>query len=257
MKTKFFAIFVICLVFFGCKTNKSSSSDKIKVMVSIPPLKYIVDNIGKDYVDVNVMLPENASPVTYEPSPKKMTSLLNVSIFFNVGLPFEKLWIKDVMAQYAKTIKFYDLSRNVKKIEISSHHGHDHDHDSSIDPHIWMDPKNVIDMAQIVTLILKEKMPKKSNYFQDNFFELKKKMTLLNNKIKKELEPYHGKSFYIFHPALGYFAKRFHLKQVSIEVDGKEPLIKAMAKTINEIKQEGIKTLFFCKSSSPNQLWIQ
>jgi zinc transport system substrate-binding protein len=34
-----------------------------------------------------------------------------------------------------------------------------------------------------------------------------------------------GKSFLIFHPALGYFARDYGLSQITIEVEGKESLL--------------------------------
>jgi zinc transport system substrate-binding protein len=53
-----------------------------------------------------------------------------------------------------------------------------------------------------------------------------------------------NRSFMIFHPSWGYFAKDYNLTQIAIEVEGKEPTLQSLAHTIEEAKEENIKTVF-------------
>ena len=52
--------------------NRALAEDlPIVVGVSVPPQAYLVERIGGERVEVNVMVPPGASPATYEPSPQQ------------------------------------------------------------------------------------------------------------------------------------------------------------------------------------------
>jgi zinc transport system substrate-binding protein len=51
----------------------------------------------------------------------------------------------------------------------------------------------------------------------------------------------------IFHPALGYFARDYHLTQYSIESDGKSPSTAHMKQMIDIARKKKIKTVFIQK----------
>jgi len=48
----------------------------------------------------------------------------------------------------------------------------------------------------------------------------------------------------IYHPALGYFARDYHLKQYSIEYDGKTPSTAHMKRMVDIARKEKINTVF-------------
>ncbi len=50
------------------------------VVVSIFPLVDFVENVGKEKVDVSVMVPPGASPHAYEPSPSQMAALARAMV---------------------------------------------------------------------------------------------------------------------------------------------------------------------------------
>ena len=48
----------------------------------------------------------------------------------------------------------------------------------------------------------------------------------------------------VFHPAWGYFAKRYNLNQIAVEVEGKEPKMKALIGLMKQAKKEKIQAIF-------------
>ena len=48
----------------------------------------------------------------------------------------------------------------------------------------------------------------------------------------------------VFHPSWGYFANRYSLEQVAIEVQGKEPKPKELIELIKDAKEHEIKIVF-------------
>lgn len=241
---------LVAIILASCSNLESSKkNEKDSIMVSVLPQKYIVENIVGEHFNVNVMIPPGASPVTYEPTPKQMKELSNSFVYFRIGhIEFEKAWMKN-LASVNDEMKIIDLSKTADLIE-SDHscqdHGHDHGHHHhhGVDPHIWTSPKEVRKQAQyILDFLIKEK-PALANEFKSNYNELIVKIDSLDAYIEKELEPYKGKKFLIFHPALSYIARDYGLEQISIEIDGKEPTPANVQKIIDTAKEEGIKIVF-------------
>src|SRR5574344_266068 len=126
-----------------------------ELTVTILPQKYFVQKIVKDKFDINVMIKPGSSPHNFEPKASQMKALSSSKIYFMIGEPSEKAWIKR-FKQNAKNTLFVDTTVGVEKIEMVAHEhheekedkhkGHKHEHEedkhdhSGVDPHIWLDP---------------------------------------------------------------------------------------------------------------------
>ena len=81
MGTKLLQLVVLVLsTFLFCQSG--FSDDRLTVFVSIAPQKYFVQQIGMNRVNIQVMVNPGASPATYEPKPKQMTTLSKARVYF-------------------------------------------------------------------------------------------------------------------------------------------------------------------------------
>jgi zinc transport system substrate-binding protein len=48
----------------------------------------------------------------------------------------------------------------------------------------------------------------------------------------------------VFHPSWGYFAARYDIEQISIEIEGKEPKPNELLQLVEEAKKHNIKIVF-------------
>jgi zinc transport system substrate-binding protein len=64
--------------------------------VSIVQQKYFLKQIGKDLLEVRIMVQPGESPATYEPKPKQMTDLMKTKLYFAIGVPFERTWLSKI-----------------------------------------------------------------------------------------------------------------------------------------------------------------
>ena len=145
-------LLILSLILTSCISNVGKNEKKImNVTVSIAPQAYIVKRIGADLVKVNVMVPPAASPETYEPGPVKMAELQSSRIYFTIGMPFEKTLLKKIRSGY-EGIYFVDMGKgaHLRKPEKGHHHDHGEEveHHDRLDPHIWLDPVNLIKMTE-------------------------------------------------------------------------------------------------------------
>ena len=234
------------------------NASKPEISVSILPQKYFLEKIVKDKFDINVMVKAGASPHTYEPKTSQMKSLSNSKIYFYTGIEFEKAWL-DKFKKSAPNTLFVDSSAGIERIAMQEHsheeeqthdkHKHDkkHDHEDEhegLDPHVWLDPvlakvqaKNIYD--SVVSIDESNK-----DFYTKNYEEFLKELDLLDTQIKEILAPYSQKAFMVFHPSWGYFASRYNLEQIPIEMQGKEPKPNELIELVKDAKEHNIKIIF-------------
>jgi zinc transport system substrate-binding protein len=223
------------------------AGDKLPVFVSITPQKYFVQQIGKELVDVQIMVPPGASPATYEPKPRQMADLSKAKIYFAVGVPYEKAWLLKIAAANPK-MNVVHTDHGIKKLAMTSHH-HDgekddhHDH-GGLDPHIWLSPQLVKVQAHTILAALIEIDPTHQSVYQTNFKEFTARIDQLDADLKKIFVGKKGLQFMVFHPSWGYFAKAYGLTQVPIEIEGKEPKPAQLGELIRHARKDGIKVVF-------------
>jgi len=112
------------------------------------------------------------------------------------------------------------------------------------DPHVWLDPMNLIVMTDNTVAELSAADPDNAAFYRENGEALKAEIKKVNDEVAAQLKEVEGKSFVVHHPAFGYFAERFGLKQLPLEVEGKEPSAVDMAKVIDFIKKNNAKAVF-------------
>ena len=240
-------ILFLCIAFFTFL-----NASKPEITVNILPQKYFVEKIVKDKFEINVMVKPGSSPHNYEPKPSQMKSLVNSKAYFLVGDPFEQAWM-DKFKQNAKNTLFVDTTKGIEKIQMEEYNHHDeanvdakhdeHDH-SGFDPHVWLDPLLVKIQAKNIYEAMLEIDSQNSDFYKTNYEEFIKELDALDENIKTILTPYKDKAFMVFHPSWGYFAKRYDLEQISIEIEGKEPKPNELVELIEEAKKYDIKIVF-------------
>ncbi|MDO8945870.1 MAG: zinc ABC transporter substrate-binding protein [Desulfocapsaceae bacterium] len=80
--------------------------------------------------------------------------------------------------------------------------------------------------------------------YEKNLLEVNRTLDQLHQQITQELAPFQGASFYVFHPAFGYFAHTYHLQQKAIETGGKSPSPRQLSSLITEAKTNKARVIF-------------
>jgi zinc transport system substrate-binding protein len=242
-------------------TLAESDPKPVNIFVSLLPQQTFVERIGGDRVRVHAMVAPGHSPATYEPTPRQMAQLEQADIYFSIGVPFEKSWLPKIKSRYPD-MSVVDTTRDLtlRTMEVHAHsdeHSHEgtgsqapHSHAMNKDPHVWMSPGNVKSMARIICDELSRMRPEKQSLFKEYLDSFIENLDQVDQKIRNMLAPYQGKRFMVFHPAWGYFAEEYGLKQIPIEVEGKEPGPKTLARLIEKARREKIQVIFVQKQFS-------
>lgn len=232
-----------------------SAFAKVNVVVTIAPQKYFAEKIAGDKANISIMVPAGASPHTYEPKPKEMTELSKADVYFAVGEPSEHVWLDKFKSMNKKMI-IADTSKGIEKLEMAEHHhheekgehGHEEEHGDEDghqkDPHIWLDPLLVVKQAKVMTDALSSADMTNAAFYKGNYEKFAKELTDMDKSISAILKNTASRKFMVFHPSWGYFAKRYSLQQISVEVEGKSPKAKELAELIKTAKKEKLKVIF-------------
>lgn len=225
-------------------SNNNIDQDKPLIYVSIPPLAYFVDRIGGGDFDCRILIGPGQSPTTYEVTPKKLAELSEAEILFTIGVPFEKQLTKKVKAAFDDLNIVYTQT-GLDLVHTFHHHGETDSKPETeeLDPHTWLDPILAKTIAKNIYDEIERINPGHKNYLS-NFNSLIADLDSLNKELSIRLLPLKGKTFYTFHPALGYFGRAYGLKQRSIEINGKEPTARQMADLVEKAKVEETRALF-------------
>lgn len=246
MKTFIFTAIFVLVVFLNILPVRADDSPKINVMTSIVPQEYFVERIGGARVRVEAIVQPGQSPHTYEPTPRQMTALSNADIFFRIGATFENAAvprIQDIVAG----LKIVDTRDGITLRNMESHSHHEccpHHETGSPDPHIWLSPKLVARQARIIRDALIEADPEGKALYELNYKHFVEDLNNLDNEIRELLADLPSRTFMVYHPAWGYFADDYKLVQLPIEIEGKSPPARQLARTIDLAKEHGIKVIF-------------
>lgn len=227
------------------------AADKVPVFVSIAPQKFFVEQIGKDLVEVHVMVEPGASPHTYEPKPRQMEAVSIARIYFAVGVTFEKTWLKRIRQSNPRMVVVH-TEHGIEKLPMVAHHHHDegkhrekhhHDH-GALDPHIWLSPPLVMVQARNILRALQELDPAHRSVYEVNYKAFMTILMDLDGELRSILAGKKGIPFMVFHPAWGYFAEAYGLEQIPIEIEGKDPKPAQLKKLIDHARKHNIRVVF-------------
>lgn len=221
---------------------RASSMD---VFVSIAPQKFFVRKIGGTLVNVSVLVPSGADAHTYEPRPRQMVALSKSALYFAVGVDFEKAWL-DRIAAANPGMRIIRTDEGIAKIPMTDPHRHGPEPRGSgtPDPHIWLAPAPVKIQAAHILKALSEADPKNRLRYAAGYDAFSKELDALDDGLKSLFAGRKGERFMVFHPAWGYFAQAYGLKQVPVEVEGKEPKAAQLRSLIHRARQQGIRVVF-------------
>ena len=223
----------------ACSPAPQTAGDKIGVMVTVLPQVEFVKAVGGDRVEVTAMVPPGANPHTYEVTPAQMTKLSKAKMYAKVGSPleFELTWLDKLAAQNHDML-MVNCGQGIGLMESA-----DPD-EPGIDAHTWTSPQNVKIMVNNICTGLSQISPADQPYFEKNRDSYLAKLDALDADIRSSLTGLGNLTFIVYHPAWGYFARDYGLKQLGIERNGKEPQAAYMARLIQEARERKIEVIF-------------
>ncbi len=242
----FFAILAACLLGF----SSGAFASPLQIFVSIPPQKWLADQVGGKLVSTHVLVDRGQEPHNFEPTPKQVAALFRSQLYFTVDMEFERE-ISRKISQSSTSVRIFDVTRSIHKIPITGQkdrggnnslaEGSRH---NGLDPHVWLAPANLKIMATEMASSMAAVDPANKSVYELNVETVVVLLDRLDKEIQHMLAPYTGSTFYVFHPAFGYFAHAYNLNQEAVEIEGKSPSPRQLYSLVSRAKAEKVKVVF-------------
>ncbi|MDY6232396.1 metal ABC transporter solute-binding protein, Zn/Mn family [Peptostreptococcus porci] len=255
MKKVLSLVMVFCMVLVfavGCGNKASENKDatgKKNVVVTTSFLGDMVEQIAKDKVNVDVIIPTGEDPHLYVAKPEDLNKIKNGDLILYHGLHFEGKMQEVLEKKGAAVAKNFGDSE-VGKMEEDGH--------EVIDPHFWFDLnlyKKAVDEANMQ---LSGLLPEYKAEFEKNTAEYKAKLDKLNEENKTLLGaiPKEHRFLITPHDAFNYFSRMYDIEVVAPQgvSTSSEVANKDIEKTADFIVKNKVKAIFSESTTNPERM---
>jgi zinc transport system substrate-binding protein len=265
MKKAFLPILTITILTFlffpSCQKNEKMTVEekKLKVVTTLFPLYDFARQVGREKIEVNLLLPPGVEAHAFEPRPADIKRIQDSDIFLFTN-KFMEPWVGGLLKGIDTTgLNIVDTSKGITLLQKTHNHGdeeHAHtDESGNADPHIWLDLSNAMRMVDTIASQFIVKDPRDKDFYAKNADEYKKKLEELDKKYKNALS--HCRSRVIVHAghfAFGYLAKRYGITYVSaykgFSPDA-EPTPRRLVEITKTVRKYGINYIYYEELAAP------
>ncbi len=248
-----FIIFVTVLGFSACTSTPTPASQKIPVVATTSILADVVSRVGGDRVDVTSLVPPGANEHEYQPSPRDIAAVTDAALVFEVGLGLEE-FMETIILNAGTQIEPVTVSEGITTLEFSGG-GDEH---FSADPHVWLDPANVIVWVQNIESALSAYDPAHSDVYSANSAAYIEELQSLDQWIVEEtsLIPPGNRLIVTDHMLFGYFAEKYDFTVVGAIIPSYSSAAEASAQDLaaleDAITQYGVKVILVGNTVNPS-----
>lgn len=258
MKKNIITIFMLILtaaLLVSCKNNKEN--DKLQVVSTFTIITNMVEEIGKDKVDVHNLVPTGTDPHEYEPLSDDLRKASRADIFFYNGFNLEggkNGWLFKLLDAVNKN---EDLAFNLSEGSEPLYLNDEVQNSDTINPHNFISPKQGIVMAENVLKRLINIDEENKEYYEENFNVYVNRLKEIETRYANEFSSISEERRIIVtsERAFQYLAKDYNIKEgfiwdIDTEENGSAEQLRNLIKFINDInKDEAIIKYLFLESN--------
>lgn len=226
--------------------SKKAADTRPVIAVSFYPLAEIVQRVAGDTVQLLQLTPAGKEPHETDISAQQLVELSKADVVFYLGDGFQPS-VEKAIKNLPASVTAIDLLNSVELVRVS---GFDDTNEFGDDPHVWLDPNNMSEMAITVAAeISKVKSLASTTPLTEGLTtyaaELQEVGTLIDTTFKK----CERRELVTSHDAFKYFALRANLNPIPI--NGVDPEEEPSAKYLEQIaaftKDGSVTTVFYEK----------
>jgi zinc transport system substrate-binding protein len=239
----FLATFLFALS--SCAKKETPTQQKPTVLVSVPPYAYFVNKIAQGLVDVEVLVPNGTNPHIYEPTPRQVQRHQNAALWVYLGESFDKK-ILQFFRDTHQPIRIVDVAQGISLLsshQDQPHHCCHHSHGEGEDLHLWLSPALAKQQAQNIADGLIALLPEQKEELNGNLQLFLSELDALDAQVTEILAPMRGKAILVSHPAFAYLCRDHDIVQLSIEMEGKDPLPQHVTATLAKANSYAIRNI--------------
>ncbi|HEY0949539.1 metal ABC transporter substrate-binding protein [Nocardioides sp.] len=234
-----------CAAFTGDGGRPAADGGTVRVAAAFYPLAYVTERVGGDHVDVTNLTAPGGEPHDLEPSVEVTADIAEAGL-----VVYERGFQPAVDAAVDETASG-DVLDAADVVDLVPFRDHGVDSDE-VDPHFWLDPLLMADLADAVADQLAELDPDHAEDYRGNATELRSDLEGLDTEYADGLARCERSTVVVSHDAFGYL-QRYGLEMAAILglSPEAEPTPADLARLQDLIREDGVTTVFSESIVSP------
>ncbi len=250
-----FILFSLALT--ACSGIETASHGKLKVVATTSILADVVKQVAGEYAAVSSIVPVGSNEHEYQPAPRDIAAVSDADLVFEVGLGLEE-FMSTIIENASEGTKIVTVSDGISPREFHAVSGDTHaDEHATGDPHVWLDPTNVVIWVQNIQTALSEADPAHASQYQTNAEAYIAALTQLDTWITNQVSaiPVSERKIVTDHLLFGYFAEKYGFEVIGAVIpsysSSAQPSAQEMAVLEDAIRSYGVKVILVGNNVNP------
>ena len=255
LTTSLCLLVLLLMVAGGCQKDNSenpATEKKLYVVATISMITDILENIGRDRIDVTGIVGEGVDPHLYKPTAGDVERLKDAQIIFYNGLNLEAKIIGAVFDKMADKTKVVAVTSGTPRSQLRT----SSEFQGSYDPHVWHDVTLWMKAVERVRDTLAQADPNNAEYYRSNAKNYLAVLNTLHDDLQNLAAqiPAQRRILVTTHDAFGYLGRAY-----GFEVRGLQGLNTETEAGVADVRElaafiiENRIPAMFVETSTPSQ----
>jgi ABC-type Zn uptake system ZnuABC Zn-binding protein ZnuA len=224
----------------------------------------VVANVGDDHIDLTALLPVGADPHSFEATPSDYRALEGAHVLFINGLHLEEA-LAPILDSVRDETPVVSVNAGIQPLTLADEAGHagggeaetEKQGREGVDPHTWMDVRNVQQWVANIQQALSELDPANAAAYAENADRYLAELADLEKELADKVAelPVDERKLVTDHGAFGYFANAYDFTVVGTVIPSfstlASPSAQDLARLQDQIGAEDVKAIFVGMTINP------
>jgi ABC-type Zn uptake system ZnuABC Zn-binding protein ZnuA len=243
------ALLTVLISSCGGKPASDTGTAAPVVLTSTSILADVTRSIAGDRLRVESLLPDGTDPHSYQLTPQDAAKIADSKLIIVNGAGYEQ-FLNSLLENADRQLTIVEASNGINP-------GKDPANKLGVDPHMWLDPKNMIVYVNNIREALIQLDPAGEAIFKSNADAYIAQLKELDSWVQEQVGqiPPEKRLLVTNHEALGYFANRYGFKVVGTVIESfssdASPSAQQLAALIDQIRSSGVPAIFLDAADNP------
>jgi ABC-type Zn uptake system ZnuABC Zn-binding protein ZnuA len=212
--------------------------ERLRVVASTTIIADVLAHVGGDDLDLLTSLPAGADPHEFEPTPREIEALSEADVMFVSGFGYEQT-LQQSLAGAGLSPPTVVLSEGLEP-EV----------DPAADPHVWLDPRNVMRWVDNAARALSALDPARADDYASRAAAYRAELEALDLRLASQVEqvPPERRKLVADHESLGHLSARYGLESLGSLIPGPssaaEPSARHLADLLSMMQDQEVHVIF-------------
>lgn len=242
------ALVTLALLATACGDDGDGGGGTVSVVASFYPVAFAAERVGGPEVEVEDLTPAGAEAHDLELTSDQVDGLLDADVALVLGKGFQPAVERSAGQRDGVAVELLPRLIDTEDEQVA-----EEGESGGLDPHVWLDPSLMADLAAEVAAALIEADPEHQARYERNLEALQDELAALDAQFEARLGACTRDLLVTSHEAFGYLAQKYGLQQEGVAglSPDAEPDAQRLAELADLAREEGVTTVFTEEAVSP------